>query len=376
MNYSLWHPITFGIIQQDVNTQGGHFKLTNTTGANQLTVAYLPSSGTTKGTSHAPNANGLVKGNPSSVYQQQSVNNTFFVEDKYRLSDKTTLVGALQYDKANRKVSDVVSLGNNYDHNFSQWSPRVGVTHDMTPKHQVFASISRNFEAPIHGLAGSTTLANKAQSGTTFEIGTRGEGTEGASQFGWDATYYRSNLKNEFLSACVVPGCSPAPTINVPKSMHQGLELGVSHLYARKVDTRLSLLHSDFRFVDNSAYGNNQLPGFPPIIVRAESLYRFGAEVNGKPSYYAGPKIEWVPSKAPMDNTNTVYRDGYILIGFKAGQAIDKKWSWFADARNLANKKYAADSNISANLSGNGAGALYYSGNGRSIYVGVEAKVN
>ncbi len=376
MNYSLWHPITFGIIQQDVDTQGGHFKLTNTTGANQLTVAYLPSSGTTKGTSHAPNANGLVKGNPSSVYQQQSVNNTFFVEDKYRLSDKTTLVGALQYDKANRKVSDVVSLGNNYDHNFSQWSPRVGVTHDMTPKHQVFASISRNFEAPIHGLAGSTTLANKAQSGTTFEIGTRGEGTEGASQFGWDATYYRSNLKNEFLSACVVPGCSPAPTINVPKSMHQGLELGVSHLYARKVDTRLSLLHSDFRFVDNSAYGNNQLPGFPPVIVRAESLYRFGAEVNGKPSYYAGPKIEWVPSKAPMDNTNTVYRDGYTLIGFKAGQAIDKKWSWFADARNLTNKKYAADSNISANLNGNGTGALYYSGNGRSIYVGVEAKVN
>lgn len=372
----LWHPIAFGIIQQDVDTQGGHFKLTNTTGANQLTVAYLPSSGTTKGTSHAPNANGLVKGNPSSVYQQQSVNNTFFVEDKYRLSDKTTLVGALQYDKANRKVSDVVSLGNNYDHNFSQWSPRVGVTHDMTPKHQVFASISRNFEAPIHGLAGSTTLANKAQSGTTFEIGTRGEGTEGASQFGWDATYYRSNLKNEFLSACVVPGCSPAPTINVPKSMHQGLELGVSHLYARKVDTRLSLLHSDFRFVDNSAYGNNQLPGFPPVIVRAESLYRFGAEVNGKPSYYAGPKIEWVPSKAPMDNTNTVYRDGYTLIGFKAGQAIDKKWSWFADARNLTNKKYAADSNISANLNGNGAGALYYSGNGRSIYVGVEAKVN
>jgi iron complex outermembrane receptor protein len=77
-----------------------------------------------------------------------------------------------------------------------------------------------------------------------------------------------------------------------------------------------------------------------------------------------------------MDNTNTVYRDGYTLIGFKAGQAIDKKWSWFADARNLTNKKYAADSNISANLNGNGAGALYYPGNGRSIYVGIEAKID
>lgn len=379
MNYNLWHPIAYGIIQQNVDTQGGHLKLTNTTGANQFTVAYLPSTGTTKGTSHAPDPSGLVTGNPTSDYTQKSANHTFFVEDKYRISDKTTLVGALQYDKANRKVSDVApaSAANNYDHDFSQWSPRVGVTHDLTPKQQVFASVSRNFEAPIHGLAGSTTQATKAQSGTTFEVGTRGEAVEGKNQFGWDATYYRSNLRNEFLSACVVPGCASPTTTNVPKSMHQGIELGLSHLYDRQIDSRMALLYSDFKFVDSVHYGNNQLPGFPPIIVRGESLYRFGAEVNGKPSFYAGPKIEWVPRKAPMDNTNSVYRDGYTLVGFKAGQAIDKKWSWFADARNLTNKKYAADSNIAANYSSNpNGGAYYYPGDGRAIYFGVEAKID
>jgi iron complex outermembrane receptor protein len=376
MNYSLWHPISFSVIQQHVDTQGGHFKLTNTTGANQFTVAYLPSTGTTKGTSHAPNTSGLVTGNPTSDYSQKSTNHTFFVEDKYRISDKTTWVGALQYDKANRQVTDVVSAPNNYDHDFSQWSPRLGVTHDLTPKQQIFASVSRNFEAPIHGLAGSTTLATKAQRGTTFEAGTRGEAIDGNSHYGWDATYYRANLRNEFLSACVVPGCSPAPTTNVPKSMHQGLELGLSHLYARHIDSRMALLYSDFKFVDNAVYGSHQLPGFPPIMVRAESLYRFGAEVNGKPSFYAGPKIEWVPRKAPMDNTNSVYRDGYTLLGFKAGQAIDKKWSWFADARNLTNKKYAADSSISANLAGVNTAAMYYPGDGRAIYFGIEAKID
>ncbi len=377
MNYSLWHPISFSVIQQNVDTQGGHLKLTNTTGANQFTVAYLPSTGTTKGTSHAPNTSGLVTGNPTSDYTQKSTNHTFFVEDKYRVSDKTTLVGAIQYDKATRKVSDVVSAANNYDHDFSQWSPRIGVTHDLTPKQQVFASLSRNFEAPIHGLAGSTTQATKAQSGTTFEVGTRGETVEGKNQFGWDATYYRSNLRNEFLSACVVTGCVNPTTTNVPKSMHQGIELGLSHLYDRQIESRMAVLYSDFKFVDNSAYGNNQLPGFPPIIVRAESLYRFGAEVNGKPSFYAGPKIEWVPRKAPMDNTNSVYRDGYTLVGFKAGQAIDKKWSWFVDARNLTNKKYVADSSIAANYASNPNGAAYfYPGDGRAIYFGVEAKTN
>lgn len=377
MNYSLWHPISFSVIQQKVETQGGHLKLTNTSGANQLTVAYLPSAGTTKGTSHAPNANGLVTGNPTSDYTQKSTNHTFLLEDRYRISNKTTLVGALQYDKATRKVSDVVSASNNYDHDFSQWSPRVGVTHDLAPKQQVFASVSRNFEAPIHGLAGSTTQATKAQSGTTFEVGMRGEASEGKSQFGWDATYYRSNLRNEFLSACVVPGCASPTTTNVPKSMHQGVELGLSHLYDRQIDSRMALLYSDFKFVDSAAYGNNQLPGFPPIIVRAETLYRFGAEVNGKPSLYAGPKVEWVPRKAPMDNTNSVYRDGYTLIGFKVGQTVDKTWSWFADARNLTNKKYAADSSIAANYANNpNGGAYYYPGDGRAMYFGIEAKID
>ena len=378
MNYNLWHPISYGIIQQNVDTQGGHLKLTNTTGANQFTVAYLPSTGTTKGTLHAANVNGLVTGDPTKDYTQKSTNHTFFVEDKYRISEKTTLVGALQYDKANRKVSDVVSTSasDNYDHNFSQWSPRIGVTHDWAPGQQLFASVSRNFEAPIQGLAGTTTLATEAQSGTTIEVGTRGEVTKGDSQYGWDATYYRANLTNEFLSACVVAGCTSPTTTNVPKSRHQGVELGLSHLYDRQIDSRMALLYNDFRFVDSVHYGNNQLPGFPPIIVRAESLYRFGAEVNGKPSFYAGPKIEWVPRKAPMDSTNTVYRDGYTLIGFKAGQAIDKHWSWFADARNLTNQKYAADSSISANLAGVNTAALYYPGDGRALYLGVEVKLD
>lgn len=377
MNYSLWHPIAFGVIRQNVDTQGGHLKLTHTSNANQFTLAYLPSMGTTRGTAHAPNTSGLVTGSPTSDYTQKSANHTVFVEDKYRVSEKTTLVGALQYDQANRRVADSVAASNNYNHDFSQWSPRVGLIHDLSSKQQVFASVSRNFEAPIHGLAGSTTQATKAQTGTTFEVGTRGESVQENSQWGWDATYYRTHLANEFLSACVVPGCASPTTTNVPQTMHQGLELGMAHLYAKRIDTRMALLYSDFRFVDSLHYGNNQLPGFAPLLVRAESLYRWGADVNGKARMYVGPKLEWVPRKAPMDNTNSVYRDGYTTYGFKAGQAINKTWSWFVDARNLTNKKYAADSNIAANYASNpNGGAYYYPGDGRAIYGGIEVTMD
>jgi iron complex outermembrane receptor protein len=375
MNYSLWHPID-AIIEQQARTVGGHFKLTHLLGAHQVSVAYLPSVGSTKGTSK-PNANnqGVATGVATSNYDQQSTNDSFFVEDKYKSSARTTWTAALQFDRAHRKVSDAVLASNNYDYTFSQWSPRVGVTHDLTPFKQVFASVSRNFEAPIFGLAGSATTANQAQKGTTFEVGTRGETHEGVHQITWDATYYRVNLQNEFLSVCANVACTTSTTTNVPKSLHQGVELGLSHVFDRKVDSRLALLYSDFRFVDNPTAGNNALPGFPPLIMRGEVLYRFGPQVGGKPRTHLGPKFDWVPNKAPMDNANTVFNNRYALLGFKAGQAIDKKWSWFMDARNLTDKKYAATTNIAANYAAvPGDGRRYYPGDGRAVYLGFEAK--
>lgn len=373
MNYSLWHPID-SIIEQNAKTQGGHLKATYFLGPHQLSWAYLPSVGSTHGSSKPSNNQGAASGPATSLYRQESLNNSFFIEDKYKLSERTTWTAALQYDRAKRKVADAVLSSNNYDHAFSQWSPRLGLTHDLTPSSQVFASISRNFEAPIFGLAGTTTQANKAQTGTTFEVGSRGDIKSGRSQYTWDVTYYRAQLSNEFLSACVVAGCTTPTTTNVPKSSHQGIELGLSHVYDRKFDSRMALLYSDFKFVNSAFYGNNALPGFPPLIVRGESLYRFGAEVNGKPASYFGPKLEWVPRKAPMDNANTLFNDAYALIGFKAGHAIDKKWSWFADARNLANQKYAATTNIAASYASAPAGAYYYPGDGRSVYFGMDAK--
>jgi len=374
MNYSLWHPID-SIIEQNAKSMGGHIKATRIYDQHQISVAYLPSIGSTKGTSKPTNHLGVATGAATSNYDQQSINDSLFIEDKYKSSDRTTWTAALQYDRASRKVVDAILSTNNYDYTFTQWSPRVGVTHELTPSNQVFASISRNFEAPIFGLAGTTTKANMAQTGITWEVGTRGEARIDKHQYDWDVTYYRAGLQNEFLSVCSNAACTTSSTTNIPLSLHQGIEFGLKHVYDKKLDTRLALLYSDFRFVNNDTAGNNALPGFPPVIVRGEVLYRFGAEIGGKPGMYLGPKFEWVPNQAPMDNANTVYNDSYTLLGFKAGQAIDKKWSWFLDARNLADVKYAATTNIAANYTTvPGDGRRYYPGDGRSFYVGLEAK--
>ena len=130
------------------------------------------------------------------------------------------------------------------------------------------------------------------------------------------------------------------------------------------------LLYSDFRFDRDATYGNNRMPGFPPLILRGELLYRWGP--GARPSSYVGPTFEWVPTSAPMDNTGSLSNDPYAIFGVKAGGPIDNRWSWFLDMRNLADKKYAATTNIAANYVG--TPAAYYPGNGRSAYLGLEGK--
>jgi len=383
MQHQLWHPINVIVMQDTVSyglalraTHHGRFAGMD----QQWTLAYLPSRGTTAGTSRPTDHRGNPIGPASSDYQQTAVNHSLFAEQRLRIAPALTLVASLQFDSAGRRVSDRLLASNNLDHRFSQWSPRIGVIYQPEPTLQVYANLSRNFEAPVFGLVGSTTTANRAQTGTTLELGSRGERQFASHRWSWDLTLYRSALSNEFQTMCPPsnPGCtSGATTVNVPHTIHQGVELGIGGWFAGMVEGRVTALYSDFRFDGNPQYGNQRLPGFPPLIVRGELLYRWGSPGGhgGLPASYAGPRFEWVPQRAAMDNANTLFNDPYALLGFKAGQAIDSHWSWFLDARNLLDKRYAGTTNIASNYAGATAPLrVYYPGDGRSVYLGVERK--
>jgi iron complex outermembrane recepter protein len=383
MHHDLWHPITFGIIEQNTMTYGGHLKVANKSklfGSNNLlTFGYLPDFGTTQA-KRSSVGGGFTQGAMTSDAAQKSENHRFLVENKFQINTDTTLITSLQYEEANRKKSDLLAPSANYNTKYTQWIPRLGVIHNLTPSSQVFANISKNFEPPIFDVA-TTMLAAKAQTGTTVEVGSRGEMSfnQGRDQGFWDVTLYRSQLKNEFQTICAnnTTPCGSSITANVPRTIHQGIELGAGALIDRHWETRTALLYSDFRFDGNAQYGNNRMPGFPPLIIRSELLYRWSDVSNsrGLPAYYAGPKLEWVPTKAPIDNVNSLYNDPYAIFGFRAGGPIDKNSTWFIDARNLADKRYAATTNIGANLLNSVTPpVVYYPGMGRSINIGLETK--
>ena len=214
---------------------------------------------------------------------------------------------------------------------FDILSPKVGLLWDVDPAWQVFANISRSAEVPSFGENSFATAALssiRAQTATTYEIGTRGRRPDCT----WDLAIYRAEIRNELqcLTNPATPGAAPSPTPTAPsirasRPASASRSSRVEHAGRPRLAER-RLYFNDFFFDGDARYGNNRLPGAPPHYVRAELLYK---HPNG---FYAGPNVEWVP-QAVFRRQRQQRDDGALCAaelpgrlrsGRRAGQAMSK----------------------------------------------------
>jgi iron complex outermembrane receptor protein len=177
---------------------------------------------------------------------------------------------------------------------------------------------------------------------------------------GWDGKPDTPAFRSSFNS--------PTPTV------HQGIELGVStRLWKGEkagdgVVFYQSYTLNDFHYQNDPEWGNNALPGQPLHIYNGDIQLQLAG-------FYVGPNLRAV-SKIPVDYANSLYSDGYALVGARAGYSTaDKKWSAYVDLRNIGNIHYANAVATAATASTDPAQQKnFYAGDGRGIYVGLTAR--
>src|SRR5699024_3157854 len=121
--------------------------------------------------------------------------------------------------------------------------------------------------------------------------------------------------------------------------------------------------YSRFRFVNDPAFDDNAIPGIPEHFGRLELLYEHPS------GFYFGPTIE-VASAYYVDFANTLKTRDYTIYGLRSGYDNDNGLSVYVDVRNLANKHYAANTNLIADAGGRDA-AVFNPGLSRSVFAGV-----
>ena len=276
--------------------------------------------------------------------------------------EKLTVIAGVIYADGFRKQSQIVPIAVTAQASFDAVSPKMGVLWEPATEIQFFANHSKSAEFPtfVELAQIAAFVPVREQTAWTTELGTRGK----LGWVSWDVAVYRANIKREMLQFTVGPDI-PAATFNADKTRHQGVEAAFSAAPTNWLRFRQIWQYSDFRFVDDTQYGNRRLPVVPVHVLRSE--LRLGGN-----DLHISPNVEWVPQGAWADYRNITRNAGYTLWGVSAGVRIKNGVDIFVDARNLAGVKAIGD--VSAAIVATPTSAIYYPVERRAVYGGVRMR--
>ena len=125
------------------------------------------------------------------------------------------------------------------------------------------------------------------------------------------------------------------------------------------VTWRSAYTWSRFAYVDDPAFGDNDLPGAPKHVLYTELRWEHPS------GWWLAPNLDASLSPYFVDSANTTENDRFALVGLRAGVPIGPV-ELSLEASNLTDEVYSGSVQVD-----NALGRYLEPGNGRSLYVGL-----
>ncbi|MBU6406510.1 MAG: TonB-dependent receptor [Alphaproteobacteria bacterium] len=294
-----------------------------------------------------------------------------FAELRLEPTERLTLLAGLNSIDTDREVLNLRNPAASDSEAFNQISPKLGVLWEASSALQIFANVSGVYEPPSFGQLTQggfvTFVPIKAQEGTSYEIGVRGD----LGRVRYELTYYDARLNNEFISFQVSP-LIPAATFNAPNTIHRGIEAGLGatlaeDLFGGALNARAAWTWNDFTFDGDPVYGDNWLAGVPERTLVAELSWSDG-RLRITPSVF-------VQSDTVVDFRNTLRAPGYTLFNISGSYAVTDSVSVFLEGRNLTDEKYVSMVSSIANAQAPGVNlSIATPGDGAAVFGGLRLR--
>jgi iron complex outermembrane receptor protein len=309
--------------------------------------------------------------------RDEAVGLAIYAEDALALTSRLTALAGFRLDHSIRKSHDkFLSDGDQSDHRaFNPLLPKIGLLYALPRvQGQVYANASRSFEPPLLLELNSLTVPGfidlEGQDAWQFELGVRGR----LGAVSWDIAAYDVELENEILNINVQPFPGAPFTVptyrNSPRTRHYGLETGLEYQFGSGIfrrgaeedgaRVRLAYTFARYRFVEDSQYVGNEIPGAPEHHLHAELSYQHPS------GFSLAPRIEWVPGSYFINSANTASNDGWATLGVRAEYDFARLGlTAFAAGENLTDTRYSGSVQVD-----NAAGRSFEPADGRAFYLG------
>jgi iron complex outermembrane receptor protein len=376
---SLYHPIVGGadpgfslLIDNDQTTFGTTVRFDKQMGNHDLLLGLNYGQTWVKGGNYTHS--GGIRDALTTKVDNKADNLEIFVMDRWHFAERWTLVYGAQAVTGSREVDNVnVSSGaqRNPNDTYESFNPRLGVIYQVADRSELFANVSKLYEAPtLYELEDEVQANNDtldAMQGVVGEVGTRGVAPFGQdNEWNWEVAVYYAQIEDEILSVEKPGAPGTSQVTNVEDTIHAGVEALFGASFAlgdgqHRIEPLLSLTYNDFTFDNDPVYGDNQLPVAPDFFIKGEIMYR---HANG---FFAGPTFDIVDDRfADFENSYEV--DGYELVGLRTGVTRDA-WEVYLEGRNLTDEAYVA--NLTVRNDANINDALLQAGEPRSVFAGI-----
>ncbi len=374
---SLYHPIVENpffslLIDNDQTTFGTTVRFDKQMGNHDLLLGLNYGQTWVKGGNYTHS--GGIRDALTTKVDNKADNLEIFVMDRWHFAERWTLVYGAQAVTGSREVDNVnVSSGaqRNPNDTYESFNPRLGVIYQVADRSELFANVSKLYEAPtLYELEDEVQANNDtldAMQGVVGEVGTRGVAPFGQdNEWNWEVAVYYAQIEDEILSVEKPGAPGTSQVTNVEDTIHAGVEALFGASFAlgdgqHRIEPLLSLTYNDFTFDNDPVYGDNQLPVAPEFFIKGEVMYR---HANG---FFAGPTFDIVDDRfADFENSYEV--DGYELVGLRTGVTRDA-WEVYLEGRNLTDEAYVA--NLTVRNDANINDALLQAGEPRSVFAGI-----
>ena len=219
-------------------------------------------------------------------------------------------------------------------------SPKLGVTYDVSPTLNVFASYRHGFRAPSQGdlfRQGATlnTVGLEPVRANSFEAGVRG-GL--GSRLLYTVSAYEMRLSNDILTRFESDGAGGFQSIasNAGRTTHRGVEAGLSAALTTQLWLDATYTVKRDRFDEWLEFDGKQMDGAPRTLGNALLSY--------SPTLLNGGRVavEWSKMGSYFTDAGNTHRfGGYQIVNLHANYNIGRSAELFARAVNVANARYA-----------------------------------
>jgi len=282
---------------------------------------------------------------------------------------KLTLGG--RYDVLSYDYENNLSASSNRpastDKSYTHFSPKAGLTYQLSEKASAYASYNRGFRAPSTGdifRAGGTAATAvdlKPVKVDSLEAGLR---AKALGMFMLDAAVYSMVKKDDIVT--YKPKTGDSQRTNAGKTRHRGFEAGVGFDPVPELGLAVSYSYakhsySEWRVSSVTDYSGKEISVAPRQLLNARA--------NARPAFLNGgeAELEWVHIGSYwMDDENTAKYDGHDLVNARVSYKLKKNLELYARGMNLFDKRHAER----ASKSGTDE-ALYAPGNPQSFYAGL-----